>query len=359
MGNRRVSTEEATQAGGTGVREEARALAPVTPMEPVLRPAVPQGPGWLAQVKWDGVRLLVHWAAGEVRVYNRHRRDRTAYYPELLQPWTYCRAGSVVLDGEAVALGEDGKPDFYRVLRREGLRSPHRVAGAMEQVPVHYMVFDVLYGDGQWLTGWPLSERLAWLERNLLPHVGVQRVPVHAQPGVLWQAVQELQLEGVVVKRADSVYRLGQTHPDWVKVKRLGCLSAVVGGLAVNESGQPKSMLLGLWDDQGRLTYIGHAGPGHLARQWPLYVARWLSQPAKICPFQPVPRTRDTLWLQPAVVVQVQFAGWTPQRTLRHPVVLSAEGEPLAACTWRQVLPAQSRTDLTGARQRRLDPSDQ
>ncbi|MCL6592919.1 MAG: DNA ligase, partial [Alicyclobacillus sp.] len=200
-----------------------------------------------------------------------------------------------------------------------------------------YMVFDVLYGDGQWLTGWPLAERLAWLERHLVPHPVVQRVPAHPQPDVLWRAVQDLQLEGVVVKRAASVYRLNQAHPDWVKIKRLWRLSAVVGGLAVNASGQPKSMLLGLWDDQGRLTYIGHAGPGHLARQWPTYVAQWLTRRTERCPFQPALSAGGALWLQPTTVVQVQFAGWTPQRTLRHPVALAVGMQPLAVCTWRQL----------------------
>src|SRR3954462_10905636 len=114
-------------------------------MEPVSSDTIPKGDDWIAQVKWDGVRVLTYADNQTVRLYNRKRNERTLHYPEITNIDHYCSSRSVILDGEVIALGENGKPAFHEVMKRDGLRNLERLKMVGDSVPIIYMIFDVIY----------------------------------------------------------------------------------------------------------------------------------------------------------------------------------------------------------------------
>jgi bifunctional non-homologous end joining protein LigD len=303
-------------------------------MEPVASRAIPEGSEWLAQIKWDGVRVLAYYDGARTQLFNRKLRERTLHYPELADVPSYCGAKSAILDGEVIALGSDGKPDFHEVMRRDGIRRMERVERLMDLVPVTYMVFDLLYLDGEWLTRMPLQERLERLSEVIVPSARVQVVTSHADGQQLFDVVKQHGMEGVVVKRIDSPYRIGEKTGEWRKIKNYRDLVAVVGGFTRDDAGVANALLLGLYDADGRFLYIGHAGTGKLSRRdWKALTAALQALVTRQRPFANMPeRYRNALWVVPRITVRVQFAEWTEGRSLRQPSIQAILDVPPESC---------------------------
>lgn len=307
---------------------------PLVPFEPVRAHHFPDGPQWVAQIKWDGVRLLTYAEGGSVQLFNRRCHERTDHYPELRDISTYCKAHSVILDGEVIAL-KQGKPSFFAVMKRDGVRQMKRVPALQRQVPIAYMVFDVLFLNGHWLTACPLKERQQRLQEILLPGETVQLVDNFPDGRALFEVMRKEDMEGVVMKDLDSSYQIAGKDGRWKKLKNFRDLIAVVGGI-VRQEGQIRSLLLGLYDPSGRLWYIGHVGRGRFAqRDWRelAWVCATLAQPVPSFINPPMAR-RETVWLKPQLTVKVQFSEWTERRTLRHPTLQALMDVPAETCLW-------------------------
>ncbi len=294
---------------------------------------LPTGPGWAAEVKWDGVRLLVALAAdGTVRCWTRTGREVSATWPEVTATVPAGLLGRAALvDGEVVALGTDGRPSFARLQQRLGLTARADVARSAAAVPVVFMAFDLLA-----LNGNDLSDR-AWEDRrSLLEQVAGRpwQVPAASpDPAALFAFTRANRLEGVVCKRLGSPYRGGARSADWVKVKHVRTQEVVVGGWlpgAGGRTGDLGAVLAGIPADggagpvvpgSGTLRYVGRVGTGFtaaarrdlLARMGPLTSAR--------SPFAEVPAlvARAAVWVDPVLVGEVAFAEWTVNGVLRHP----------------------------------------
>lgn len=309
-------------------------MHPIIPMEPRRADVVPDGPNWIAQVKWDGVRMLTYHCAGDTQLYNRRLRLRTQHFPEFCDVASYCTAKSIILDGEMVALGADGLPSFPAVMRRDGLRQLRRVAAMQRMVPVFYMLFDVLYLNGEWLTAEPLRNRLSILGDAIRPTQYVQPVDSVEDGRGLLALVQSRSMEGIVAKNLDSTYLPGKQTDDWRKIKNYRDVVAVVGGFTVNDSGGVNSLLFGLYDGNGQLHYVGHAGSGKLRQPEWRDLTRQLTQSVSLqCPFSPRPTQRNrTLWVIPLVTAKVQFMAWTEHGSMRQPTVQSLAPDPPQTC---------------------------
>ena len=133
------------------------------PFEPVQTDTLPTGSNWIGQVKWDGVRIVAHAREGQVNLVNRHGRDRTKAYPELVESLAPLARQGCILDGEVVAFAH-GKPSFYRVLQRDRARHPANVQVLCSQLPVVYMVFDIVWAGGRPLHGLPFADKLVLLK---------------------------------------------------------------------------------------------------------------------------------------------------------------------------------------------------
>lgn len=311
-------------------------LDPVIPFEPVPANRIPEGPGWTAQIKWDGVRMLAYFDGRELRLVNRRLHDRTAQYPEFHDPAAWCRASSFILDGEFVAF-DRRKPSFREIMRRDSLRSPEQIRRAVGEIPVTYMVFDVLYCDGEWVTDRPLTERQRVLASILRPLPNVQPVENVADAEALFAVMKAHGMEGIVCKRLDSTYAIGGRDKRWQKLKIARDLLAVVGGVTFR-GGVVNALLLGLYNRDGQLIYIGHAGTGRItAEGWRRLTQAAASLAVHEMPFANRPgRAKGAVWLRPALVVKVRFLEWTEQGTLRQPSIQAFVDAPPEACTFAQ-----------------------
>lgn len=307
-------------------------LQPLLPFEPISGERLPGGDRWIAQLKWDGVRMLAYYDGTQTRLVNRRLHERTARYPELANVADYCSADSVILDGEVVAFA-DGKPSFQQVMRRDSTSSG-RLAGLPS---VTFMVFDLLYLNGQSIVNQPLAERQRLLERYVRPSDNVQLVKNFPDVAGLLAVTREHRLEGIVAKDLDSAYAIGGKDKRWQKFKHYRDLVAVVGG-ATFRGTVVNSLLLGLYDDAGRLFYIGNAGTGKWTqRHWKDVTERLKAEASDQSPFQSVPsRSKEILWVKPRTTVKVEYLEWTSHRTLRHPVIQALTETKPALCTFGQ-----------------------
>ncbi|WNV73827.1 non-homologous end-joining DNA ligase [Geodermatophilus sp. DSM 44513] len=278
---------------------------------------------WGYEFKWDGVRAVAVVAAGSLTLWARSGTETTIRYPELQRVPAALAAHDAVVDGEVVALDARGRPDFGTLQGRMHRTGPE-VARMAADAPVTFLVFDLLAWDGQSLLALPYARRRERLEA--LGVAGGRWVPTPWFRGggaAVLAASRDNGLEGVVAKRLDSPYRPGVRGPEWRKVKNVRTQAVVVGGWRPGQgrrAGGVGSLLVGVHDDAGRLVYAGHVGTGFTAAALrelePLFAAR------RTPPFtDALPRevTRDAHWVEPRLVGEVAFAGWTADGRLRHP----------------------------------------
>jgi bifunctional non-homologous end joining protein LigD len=300
-------------------------------MHPTLVADVPAGPGWLLELKWDGVRVLAVRAGGAPRLFARRGGEVTQVYPEVTAALALLRGGDLALDGEIVALDAAGRPSFERLARRMHLAAPSAIAAAARATPATAFVFDLLVVDGRDCRALPLGARKALL-RALVPTEGALRYCDHVDDDgpAFFAAVCRAGLEGVVAKRADAPYRGGRSR-QWLKVKCQRVADFVIGGWT-----DPRGSRLGLGAvhlgrREGRdLVYVGRAGAGLDARELAALAARLRPLAVARCPFTrgDPPRGPEHHWVRPKLVCTVRFSAWTTDGKVRHPVFLglSARG---------------------------------
>ncbi|WP_068615151.1 ATP-dependent DNA ligase [Paenibacillus tuaregi] len=296
-------------------------LKPIIPFEPVTTDRLPEGEDWTAQIKWDGVRMLTYYDGHEVQLVNRKLNERTLQYPELTSIGEYCGADSVILDGEIIAL-DQGKPSFHEVMRRDGSRKAENIRRVQQEVPVTYMLFDILYYNGSWVTSLPLRERQELLRQTVKPTDRVQITADFPSPGVLYEVMSQHGMEGVIVKDLNSTYAPDGKDKRWMKKKVIQDLVAVIGGYTLR-GGIVNALMLGLYDQEGRLWYIGHAGTGKLTVQdWRDITETLKPLTQTVLPFAALPsRSKESYWVSPQLTVKVNFLEWTPGGTLRQPSI--------------------------------------
>lgn len=303
---------------------------PPLPMKATAGP-LPMGDGWVYEVKWDGMRLIVtldrrDGSERAVRLTSANGKDATASYPELAGLGDALGVESAVLDGEIVAFDDGGRPDFGRLQQRMHVTNPRQAAERAAAVPAVLLLFDVLAVDGHDVCDLPLTERRRVLEALVEPGPHWQVPAQHADGEALLDAARARDLEGVIAKRADSTYRPGSRTKEWVKVKVRRRQEFVVGGWASGEggrSGRIGGVLVGYHDVAGGpLRYAGRVGSGLTDREIDLLTEQFAATTRDDCPFDPAPpalHSRGVVWVEPTVVVEVAFAEWTGDGRLRHP----------------------------------------
>jgi bifunctional non-homologous end joining protein LigD len=315
------------------VRERVAALgAPrreVSARPAVLMLASPAGepvddPGWLFEIKYDGVRVLAERRGDAVRLVGRGGPAVTGAYPEVAEALRRLAADRFLLDGEVVALDERGRPSFQLLQARPRAGAAAAVARAAAATPVVAVFFDVLALDGHDLRGLPLAERAACLAR-LLPPLGTVRYADHVRGRgrAFYEAAAEQGLEGVVAKRAASPYVAGRSR-DWLKIRCQRRQEFVVGGYTDPRGSRQHlgALHLGLYEGT-RLVYVGRVGTGLDDRALADLRGRLLPLARPTPPFAGnAPAGRGHHWVEPRLVAEVRFAEWTRDGSLRHPAFL-------------------------------------
>lgn len=307
----------------------------VEPMLAALADRPFSDPNWLFEIKWDGVRALARIENGALTLRSRNSIDITKRYPEMAFLPAALAARQAILDGEIVALDAQGRGDFERLQERMHVRAPSE--NQVAQIPVVYFAFDLLYCDGYDLREAPLLERKQLLQRLLYTTDRFRYADHQLEHGKeLFDLAGQNGLEGIVAKRADSLY-VSDRSPYWVKLKITKTVDAVVGGWTeARTSALPLgSLLLGLYQGK-RLRFIGHVGSGFDAKKLKELSGRLKELAASACPFEAVPETNEKpSWVSPALVARVKFSGWTQERALRHPVFLALREDARPEdCQW-------------------------
>jgi bifunctional non-homologous end joining protein LigD len=297
-------------------------------LEPMLATSVEgsfDDPGFQFEPKWDGVRALAV-CQGSTTLYSRLGNDISAGYPELGALGRQLVAIDAVLDGEVVAF-DQGTPSFQRLQARMHVRDPGQVQQLMKTIPVVYMAFDLLYLDGVDLTRLPLVERRQLLEEVVVVNDHLQISPVVIGDGIaLFEAASSHHLEGIMAKRLTSIYRPGARSRDWLKIKTVLELDAVVVGWTRgtgNRQGTIGSLALALYDHD-HLVYIGNVGTGFDQRSLDEALARLRSLEDVPPPFpsdviRSRPELRGARWVAPELVVVVEYRQVTKAGRLRAP----------------------------------------
>ncbi|MBD0379654.1 ATP-dependent DNA ligase [Paenibacillus sedimenti] len=312
-------------------------LGPIKPFEPVIAEEKPKGGDWIAQIKWDGVRMLSYFDGRQVSLVNRKLNNRTLQYPEFLSPARYCNASSFILDGEMIALS-NGKPSFHEIMKRDSLRSALSIGRGVKQTQVTYMIFDVLFCNGAWVVDQSLQERQHLLESIIIPQNDVQIVRNFMDAEALYALMEQHHMEGIIYKNVKSTYLIDGKDRRWQKRKVMRDLYAVIGGVTFRGK-VVNSLLLGLYDESGRLVYIGHAGTGKLSNQEWRDLTQRIEPDVRVSrPFINEPeRNKDAVWLEPKLTVKVQFLEWTPGLTMRQPSIQAINPVPIKQCTVTQM----------------------
>lgn len=273
-------------------------------------------PDFLFEVKWDGYRCLAYLSRGRVKLISRAGRDITDDFPGVSKDVAGLGADSAILDGELVAFGDTG-PQFHLLKRRA--------------VNAGYVVFDLLYLNGEILVNLPLADRRCALQELLMNAPGQRPMMSEAvaeKGKEFFRAIRESHLEGMMAKRIGSPYRPGRRSSDWLKIRCEKVIDCAVLGYGLDSRGQLASLALGLYDPgTRRFDYVGHValpvfGTGEARKILGLFEE--LRSTAQ--PWAPEPDEarlisgRQTAFvpLPPVLICEVGYLEFTPRGVLRH-----------------------------------------
>ena len=283
-------------------------------------------PDWLFEPKLDGFRVLAFLREGKVVLLTRNGSDITEGLLMVARELGSQPESEMVLDGEIVALGEGGLPDFARLQQSIGLEAGN-VGPLQGAAAIVYYPFDLLHIDGTSLRRVPLFERKALLKQGLIAGPHVQPVEyVEADGESFFQATRGLGLEGMVAKRRDSTYGPGTRSRLWLKIKSVQDQEFVVGGYTQGTGARSATfgaLLVGFYD-HGELRYAGRVGSGFDNATLRELHDSLSHLHADEAPFARDPELEkgDLRWVRPELIARVKFAQWTEEGRLRAPVFL-------------------------------------
>lgn len=291
----------------------------IKPMEPVSIEEIPENMDYFAQVKWDGIRILANVAEDDIQLYTRNMQLRTWTYPEIVMELRAQFSGrQILLDGECVSWKED-KPDFFQVLRRDRMKNLEKIQRMTKEIPVVYMVFDLLFLDGEWMLDHPFSRRMERLQ-SLLISTPLVQLCTSTEDGVrLLRYVKKKQWEGIVLKEKNSAYHEGRKSQAWKKLKLKQVMEAFVLGVTFRAK-KVNALILGRMEDD-TWHYIGKVSSGLTQEEIEL-ITNWVAS-VKVdqLPAISVQMKQPVVWVPPHLKVTIEFSEWTPSGTLRSPVI--------------------------------------
>ena len=295
----------------------------IEPMLSKLGSGVPNpDSAWGFEFKWDGIRALAFVDGGRVKLMSRNGDEITARYPEVHPMGRAIGSHEVILDGEVVALDDGGRPSFEQIQQRMGLTSETEVRRKMKEVPVTYMVFDLLWLNGHSLMDQPYTDRRKALAQLKLAGTSWQTPPFEKGGGqAMLEASARAGLEGIVAKKLDSRYEPGKRSGAWIKVKNRNRQELVIAGWQEGEGkrrGHPGALLVGYFDG-GKLAYAGKVGTGFTDEM--LEKLQRLLEPLaqEKNPFALGTPPKGSHFVKPKLVAEFEFVEWTRSGQLRAP----------------------------------------
>ena len=307
-----------------------------TAVHPMLATSIERpfdDPEWLFEIKWDGYRAVSFLQDGKVRLVSRNQNELTGEFPELNELSKLIKAKNAVLDGEVVALDEQGRASFSLMQQRTGIRKGGRRVGARRELQIVYYIFDLLYVDGFDLRRVALEQRKQVLAQ-IIARSELVRYSDHFPQGLaLFEVAKQKGLEGILAKKRASHYEERRSR-EWLKIKVTQTVDCVVGGYTDPEGSRQYfgSIVLGLYDESGRLIHVGQAGTGFnqamLKEIWQVLKELETNR----SPFYGDVDAAHVHWVKPERVAEIKFTEWTHETTeggmkLRAPVFLGLRGD--------------------------------
>ena len=287
---------------------------PVLPMKAGMGTLPPDDGDWAYEIKWDGYRTIVFVDGDTVRLQSTSGKDVSERWPEFAGLAASVNAQTAILDAELVVFDDDGRPSF-ELVQRSGV-------GSEREAVLHF--FDALSVDGADTIGLPYLDRRRLLDALVEPDAN-WLVPAHriGDGGALLEATAASQMEGVIAKRTDSVYRPGTRAKAWIKIKNRVLVELVVGGYtdgAGNRSSTFGALLLGQPDGEG-LQFAGGVGTGFDHETLETLTAQLRSIETDECTFTKLPpakQRRGAHWVEPVLLATVDIAEFTNDGHVRH-----------------------------------------
>jgi bifunctional non-homologous end joining protein LigD len=283
---------------------------------------------WLYEIKWDGYRAVAYIQDGNTRLVSRNQNDLTRQYPELHDLASAIKAESAVLDGEIVALDEQGRASFSLMQQRTGMREHGRRAAPRPDIAIRYYLFDLIWIDGVDLRRASLVDRKQALA-SVVKANELVKYSDHFDGGIgLFEAAKENGLEGILAKRRGSCYEERRSR-EWLKIKVTQTIDCVIGGYTDPEGTRQYfgSIVLGLYDKQQRLVHVGQAGTGFNFAMLKQIFSVLKERETPRNPFGGPVDARRVHWVKPELVAEIKFTEWTHETAggglkLRAPVFM-------------------------------------
>src|ERR1051326_6603285 len=300
----------------------------IEPMKAKLAEKPPAAGDWIYELKFDGIRLIAVKNSKKVSLLSRNENDLSRRFPEIVEALTNLRPREFVIDGEVVAVDEEGRSSFQILQAREmeGRKSP-----------VYFYAFDLLQLDGKSVIGLPLEARKDLLE-NLCAAAGD---PIRYSGAIgsdappLLDEVKRRGREGIIGKQRNSVYEPGRRSGAWIKLKCVNEQEFVIGGYTPPQGARKHfgAILVGYYENK-KLVFAGKAGTGFTTKSLTMLYKKLRAEERTDCPFVDLPSKQNGEWVQgitpsmmrkmhwvnPVFVCEIKFAEWTRDRKLRAPV---------------------------------------
>jgi len=302
----------------------------IEPMKPKLVEDPPTTGDWIYELKFDGIRALAIKNGRAMQLISRNEKKLNDRFPEIARAVADFEADECVVDGEVVAMDEEGRSSFQLLQRAE-------LDG--KDAPLAFYVFDLLQLNGRSLTGLPLTLRKEVLARLVPPSADIIRFSgaLGTDAEALLPEIKRRGLEGLIGKQRDSVYEPGRRSGAWIKLKCVNEQEFVIGGYTPPAGARKHfgALLVGYYD-KGRLLFAGKVGTGFDSKLLSTLHKQMRAEERRTCPFADLPSKQNGEWVQgitpgemrkytwvnPKFVCQVKFAEWTRDGKLRQPVFL-------------------------------------
>lgn len=348
-------------------RVTRRALREASPMLATLAGAIPDGPDWTFEPKYDGIRVIALATLDSVTLLTRNGNDKAAQFPEIVNAvrrLAKARRKPLVLDGEIVALQDGDVARFQPLQSRMHVTNSVAIESHVRDTPAAFIAFDLLLEGDRGLLGEPWSERRARLERVFAGRgVDEERLRLgetEAGDGArMLEHARASGWEGIIAKRIDTAYRPGVRSRDWLKIKVVHRQEFVVGGWTEPRNSRELigAILLGYHDD-GKLVYAGHTGGGFTRDALRDMHRRLARLERKDSPFFTRPRTNERAhWVEPEIIAEVKFSEWTNDGKLRQPIFLGVRDDKDASEIVRESVSSEARRSARVGRRARSDAS--
>lgn len=300
-----------------------RLSLPLKPMLAGVTKTIPTANKYVYEIKWDGIRTIIHLDNDKITIYSRSGRDISKQFPELLNP-EHFEVEEGIFDGEIVTLDKQGRPIFSNIISRMHTQGEVGIQNGMKKYPAVCYLFDCLSLDGKRIIDEPLHRRQAWLDTIIKKGKPYKMSEAITDGKGLWEATKQMDLEGIMAKDKNASYHMDQRSDVWLKVKHRTTETCYIAGFTQGEG--DRSTLFGaihVLKDQGdgNLKYMGKVGTGFDSDKMKYLLEKFQSY---IIDKKAFPEKTDddstSTWMRPEIKCEIQYASLASTGVYREPV---------------------------------------